>query len=400
MSVTETVTPSVRGHERAAVVVLLIGSAGATGALAGFALGLAAQLLGVPSAGPSALALLVVAGVAADLAWRRLGRPRPLSVGRQVPQSWGRLFGPRVVALLYGGRLGVGPLTMLNTWLWWASALGAASLGAWPSATVGMSFGVARVALMALAAKRLSSAMAPGMARLRRREAAVWRASNAGALLLSVLAVLLLGACSGSGGGDGVGGAPARAASSSTSPPETAAPASTTTTTIALDNELAAVLLADPPDGFVPTGEPDDSGPLDLEEAAAVEPDSAAERSVLETRRFQRGYSRSWRHADGATVVAFVYQFADAAGAVAYLVDGFLTLEGFGAQFFEVPAVTGARGFSQADSSGDQPQVVHGVGFTRGNRFFLVFRSSLGSTATPDDARALAETQAALAEAG
>src|SRR5690606_28725948 len=69
---------------------------------------------------------------------------RPLAVGRQVPQAWGRLFAPVVAALLYGARLGVGPLTILVSWSWWAALVAGASLGPWPSAAVGATFAVAR----------------------------------------------------------------------------------------------------------------------------------------------------------------------------------------------------------------------------------------------------------------
>jgi hypothetical protein len=60
-------------------------------------------------------------------------RPRPLAVRTQVPQSWGHLHGPWKAALRYGPRLGVGPATLLNTWLWWSGAV-IAALGGWPAA--------------------------------------------------------------------------------------------------------------------------------------------------------------------------------------------------------------------------------------------------------------------------
>jgi hypothetical protein len=61
---------------------------------------------------------------------------RPLSVNRQVPQSWGHEHGPWKAALRYGMRLGVGPATMLNTWTWWAGAV----LAAITSVTVSLVF--------------------------------------------------------------------------------------------------------------------------------------------------------------------------------------------------------------------------------------------------------------------
>lgn len=74
--------------------------------------------------------------------WR--GRPQPLSARTQVPVAWSELFPPPVVALLYGARLGVGPLTILPTWLWWAAFVLGAGHGPLPSAGVGFAFAVTR----------------------------------------------------------------------------------------------------------------------------------------------------------------------------------------------------------------------------------------------------------------
>ncbi|HYD10867.1 MAG TPA: hypothetical protein VEA78_12270, partial [Acidimicrobiales bacterium] len=71
-------------------------------------------------------------------------RVRPSAVRTQVPAYWGRIFDARLVALLYGARLGIGPLTMLPTWLWWAALLLGAAEGPWPSALVGATYAVVR----------------------------------------------------------------------------------------------------------------------------------------------------------------------------------------------------------------------------------------------------------------
>src|SRR4029078_11442297 len=89
----------------------------------------------------------------------------PLSVARQVPQLWGRIFSPRVVAVLYGARLGVGPLTILRTWLWWGCFLAGASAGLGWGAVVGALFGAGRVLAMLGVGVRAGS--------LRRRERTV-----------------------------------------------------------------------------------------------------------------------------------------------------------------------------------------------------------------------------------
>ena len=130
--------------------VLLV-SATATGALSGLP---ALLLPDVPPLLPLATAL------ALDLL-----RVPVLSVRSQVPQAWTRLFSVSTAALLYGARLGVGPLTILNTWLWWPAVL----LGG-PAA--GAAFGAGRVIVMLVVGRWAEPAMAERMGRLRRTERA------------------------------------------------------------------------------------------------------------------------------------------------------------------------------------------------------------------------------------
>jgi hypothetical protein len=85
---------------------------------------------------PHLVAWLVVAAVALDVAGRianRSGAPgrrlpgswlRPLAVHTQVPQWWGHRYGPWLGSIRYGFRLGLGPATILTTWLWWAGVIG------------------------------------------------------------------------------------------------------------------------------------------------------------------------------------------------------------------------------------------------------------------------------------
>jgi hypothetical protein len=164
---------------------------------------------------------------------------------------------------------------------------------------------------------------------------------------------------------------------------------------------LEALLIADVPDRFErfrPVETPGVTGPLDLDAAAEAEPDEPAERALLETRGFRRGYARAWRRPDGTVLFALVYEFGTAAGAEAYRRDGQITLEGFGADTFAVPAVDGAAGFSQVeptDTAGDDGRTVHGVTFTRGTHFFLLFARGRRSAVGAEDARVLAVAQAA-----
>jgi len=366
----------VRGRERIIVVAILAGAAGAAGATAGFAFGVPAAAAGIDAAPTWVAGLFVVAAAAMDLAGRG---PRPWSVERQVPREWTRLFSLRTAAALYGARLGVGPLTVLNTWVWWAAAAVGASLGPGWSALVGASFGVARVVVMVPVGLRAAPAMSVRMARVVQRERLVSPAATA--LLVVTCAALVLGGCS--------GGSRPRL-------DEPATPVSDTPIAgVPLDDELDAVLIDEPPVGFEPVNRPGVTGPLDLEAAAAAEPDVSAERALLETRGFRRGHARAWRHADGTSLFALVYEFEDPPGARAYRRDGLVTLEGFGARRFDVHGIAGARGFTQIEA--EDGATSHAITFTRGSRFFLVFARSDRSDVTPDDARALAVAQSALA---
>ena len=163
-------TPSVEGAERVKVGVLLAGAASATGALAGFTAGTAWAIAHLPRLPAVALAALVAVAAGADIVHRRGWGPPPPSVRRQVPREWSRLFSPRTVAALYGARLGVGPLTILVTWLWWAAIVGAASLGPWPATLAGAGFGLARTGVGLAVAPRRTAEAAPRAASLRRRE--------------------------------------------------------------------------------------------------------------------------------------------------------------------------------------------------------------------------------------
>jgi hypothetical protein len=185
---------------------LLVLSALLTGALAGF---IAGALTGLVAQGTASVAgggglgspilagrlvavfaaLVALVAVALDLLAVRTGRPRPPSVRRQVPQAWSRLFAPSTVAVLYGARLGVGPLTILPTWLWWGAFLVAAVGGPWSGALAGALFGGVRT----LAGVALGEWVAPDaprrMARLRAAEAPARWATGGVALLLPAVAL-------------------------------------------------------------------------------------------------------------------------------------------------------------------------------------------------------------------
>jgi hypothetical protein len=160
---------------------------------------------------------------------------------------------------------------------------------------------------------------------------------------------------------------------------------------------LDALLPDDPLPGFtrVPDGTRG-AGPLDLEAAAAAEQDVQAERAVLQTRRFRRGVARVWTGPDGDadTVYVAIYEFADAAGASAYLEDGRELLEARRVTEFPVD-LPGAFGFTQVDESGADPFAGHAVALTSGSRYALVVVGGDPGRRTPDEARTVAVAVAA-----
>ena len=83
-------------------------------------------------------------------------------------------------------------------------------------------------------------------------------------------------------------------------------------------------------------------------------------------------------------------------GASAYQQDGVLTLEGFGAELFDVTDIPGAQGFSQV-ASGEGATDVYGVAVNHEGLFVLALVTAPGSGASADDARTLATAQAAQA---
>jgi hypothetical protein len=386
------VVPSVRGRERVVVTGLLAATSASTGALVGFVAGvLASTVTGWPPLPWPAVVVVVALAVGLDA----IGRPAPLSVRRQVPQLWGRVFSAPTVAVLYGARLGVGPLTILRTWLWWAALVVGATAGPWWSAAVGALFGLARVVVMVAAGPR-----APGWVAGERRVS--WAlAAVALAVAVGAGATAPDGARPGGRAASGwIGSTPTSARTTTTAPVAGGSSTTIAQTTAVPDQGLALAL----PDEVLAGLErvPDDParhlGPLDLRAAAAIERDEPAERALLETRHFVGGHARAWRAAGGKVAYASVYEFRTAADAAAYLQDGLTTLEARGARLYPVDAPTGGRGFSQAAQAtgGAGSTVSHGVAFTRGNRFALVFVTSPDSSLGPADASAAASAVASV----
>ncbi|MCU1376109.1 MAG: hypothetical protein JWO68_3395 [Actinomycetia bacterium] len=368
-----------RGALRIQVLLLLALTGAVTGALVGWVAGVLWLVLGGPA--PTTTAAVIVVLVVAGL--EAIGRPRPPAVRTQVPQLWGRIFGSRTVAVLYGARLGIGPATILPTWLWWGAFVLSAACGPWVAAGAGALFAVTRTVVThgAVAGVRSGPVMS-------RRIATVRRAERPIAVGVAVaVAVLALAGCG--GGDDPAAAAPRR--TTTTLAPATSSTAPATPEVLTLDDAL----LDDTLPGFHRDDAAVGAGPLDLEAAARAEVDVDAERAVLETRGFVRGASRAWTGPDDDVAYLAIYEFADAEGAAAYLVDGTEHLGARGATRFDVPPVVGARGFTTLDHDEDGTAfTAHAISFTRGPRWFLVLLGSHSGRRTTTEAIDLAQRQA------
>lgn len=408
------------------VAALLVASGTASAVLVGSIVGVALQW--APRADLRLLLILAIVAVVADVSRVRLGWPSPLSVGKQVPVEWGRLFDPRVVAVLYGARLGVGPLTMLSTWLWWAATIGAAFTGVGASVVTALVFGVVRLSVTVAASHRADRAgHAPWFSRLRTRTTRAWLSVDGFAVVLVVVA-LLAAACTSDSSVEAGPGTVTTTTSTDSSAEEQAvnddgnesieteasgdAAASPTTTVGAGDAltesslaetslplvtspddvepkppagaaALAAVLLEDV-DGFEPVTAAAGNRELSINDAAALQPDPTEELPLLETRGYQGGWTRAFLNADNDVLITTVYDFVSALEAEFYLEDGTITLIGDGGTIYEVETIPGARGFRQEVASDDGPLVVFGITFTRGNQWFLITILGDEATATPD----------------
>lgn len=414
--------------------VSAVAAAGVVGFLAGAALG----WLPDPTLPVVAMVLLVSLGV--DLVHRRTGHLQPIRVDGQVPREWGALFGPRTVAMLYGARLGVGPLTLLPTWLWW-SVTGIASLfDAGVGALVAVAFGAARAAGIVVAS----------LLGERHRSGEGWVTTLARrdphrmvAVACGVGVALALAACSTQqatpipGNATNPAGAinpagpripadtnpssdtnvsmpPTSMPPSPSATPDPTTDASATpgtgstprptptrpTTTVAPSSadELAAALLG-AFSGFEPVAAPEADTFLDLGQASVRQPDPPAERALLETRGYRGGWTRAFRNDTQDVVMATVYEFRTAAEASFYLEDGLITVGGYGGELFDVEELPGARGFRQETADAIGPLVTHGMTFVEGNRWYLVFVLGDPQTATIDLAVDATRQQMILASA-
>lgn len=202
---------------------------------------------------------------------------------------------------------------------------------------------------------------------------------------LAALTTITLAACGGGGGNE-----PTAAEGQVDDPSATVASAS-----IARNmKELEETLDISVPEGYERA--PDsigDTGPSDLEKA--IRDDGAADaRDVLTKTRFVRGYQRMWTGAsEDDEIAAYVYQFADTAGALEYtnrLNTGILTpTEGVTVTPFDVPNIHGAVGANIAEPNFASASIT----FVRGPYSVQMVASATESTGLESLATALAEEQ-------
>lgn len=408
---------------RMMVAALLVASGTVSAALVGLIAGVALQW--TPRLDMSVLLIIAMIAVLADLSSVRFGRPKPLSVGKQVPVEWGRLFDARVVAVLYGARLGVGPLTMLSTWLWWAATIGAALTSVLASVVTATVFGLVRLSVTVAASHRAEHAgHATWFGRLRTATTRAWLSLDGFAVVLVVIALVAAACTSDSSVEAGPGTVTTSATTTSAeeqsvndqdteSFEDDTEGASTPTTSEATGEvltesslaatslplvtspddvepkppsgaaALAAVLLADVP-GFEPVAAAAGDRELSINDAAVLQPDPTEELPLLETRGYQGGWTRAFLNADNDVLVTTVYDFISTLEAEFYLEDGTITLIGDGGTIYEVESIPGARGFRQEVAGDDGPLVVFGITFTSGNKWFLITILGDEATATPE----------------
>ena len=170
-------------------LALVLGASGA-GAVSGFVFGVGWLVARVGPMDPRVAGTILLSASALDVAAARNPRWRPLAVRSQVPREWTALLPLPTAAALYGARLGVGPFTLLPTWLWWAAAVIAASAGVGVSVAVGLAFGLVRAATIVVASAIVQGAMPARMARLRSAAAAVSFGLGSAVGCLGLLAVV------------------------------------------------------------------------------------------------------------------------------------------------------------------------------------------------------------------
>ena len=406
----ETLAPSVRGKQRVIVVGIFLAAGTAVAALVGFGVGIAMSAFHDDSwkAGRWLVAGIVAVVLLLDLV------VKTLHVNRQVPVAWGSMFSPRTVAALYGARMGVGPLTILPTWLWWGAAAVGGLCGPWLSGLVGAIFMVSRTATMLWFARSVQDGirMSEAVQRATLLGDRIWRSLRLALVVL--VGAVILSSCTGSSAK--LSGTQATNTTTADADAEHSTTTASTTPRhevkvpdsrldVSLSNELiSTATIAAIVGKASPIAPPQrHTGPIDLEAAALSEADSNAERALLATRGFVFGRASAWdvvaRVAGAgttpATVYVVVYEFSTEANAAAYVVDGRERLLAQKVESFPVATPAGAFGFTQIDETAGAPFVAHAVAFAFGKRSVLVIGGSASGVITSAQTAELARAQVA-----
>ncbi|MDA3040099.1 MAG: hypothetical protein O3C27_11335 [Actinomycetota bacterium] len=106
--------------------------------------------------------------------------------------------------------------------------------------------------------------------------------------------------------------------------------------------------------------------------------------ALLETRGFRGGWTRAFRNDTQDVVLVATYEFASPEQADLYLQDGLITVGGYGGELFDIVELPGTHSFRQTSADASGPLVTHGVTFTQGNRWYLLFILGDPETATVD----------------
>lgn len=137
--------------------------------------------------------------------------------------------------------------------------------------------------------------------------------TTSGRLLAAVLVLTMLG-CGGGGGDDN---AATTTTSTTASDPTTTAATGECAAGDADPAELEKLIVDDVAGFQKESDDVGDTGPSSLAKAISDDGEADAERALTDG-RFRRGYQRLWSNEANDTIVLFLYEFCDGAGATAY----------------------------------------------------------------------------------
>ncbi|HEV7861760.1 MAG TPA: hypothetical protein VGR20_03630 [Acidimicrobiia bacterium] len=200
----------------------------------------------------------------------------------------------------------------------------------------------------------------------------------------AVLATITMAACTGGG----------KAKTTADGQVEDTSAAASSTKAAKSFDDLSKALAIAVPDGYVlQPDQVDDTGPSDLDKAVNDDGEADA-RDVFTRDHFVRGYQRLWSKSEDDEIIAYVYQFADHAGAVEYTkrltADSGAQTDGVSIGLFTVPALEGAVGVNGSDPN----FATSSVTFVKGPYSIQLVVNGASPNGLQSMATALAEEQA------